>query len=85
MDRIIGKSKTLDIMGAVKILHFQDKIMCELFIDTTLGKRYESYSLNFWSNEYMRDVKGKLLDVNIEFDTNLENEKLRLDNCDHLF
>ena len=48
MDRIIGKGNKYDIVEAVKILHFQDKIMCELLVDTNLGQKYESFSLNFW-------------------------------------
>lgn len=72
MARLVGKGKTYDIVEAVKILRFQDKIMCELFIETTLGKRYESYSLNFWSNEYLKDIKERLDDYNVDFDVNLE-------------
>ena len=37
-----------------------------------IGQKYDKIRINLWSNLYLKEVQSKLLDQNIEFETNYE-------------
>lgn len=50
-----------------------------------LGRKYERLRLNLWANQYLREVKGKLMDESVQFEMNYEKNNKLLVNFQQLF
>lgn len=78
-----GKNK-LDLVFVTKLARLQEQFEY-IFQNGNLGEKYDRLKTNMWANEYLRDVRGKLQDLNVEFDINFEKSQLGLMNFGALF
>lgn len=74
----------LDLIFVTKLARLQEQFD-KIFEHGNLGEKYDQLKMNLWANEYLRDVRGKLQDINIDFDINFEKSQHGLMNFEMLF